>query len=397
VGEWPTVRLGDVADLLAGYPFPSLEFTDNKADPRLLRGDNVGQGALRWDGAKRWPSRRTDGLDDYWLQRDDVILAMDRPWIEAGLKFAAVRDADLPSLLVQRVSRIRGSARLDCRYLKHVIASRSFTDYVLSVQTGTTVPHISAKQILEFKFRLPPIEGQRRIAGILGALDDKIELNRSLCETLEATARALFASIGVSEEDSATSLLGDVADVIDCLHAKKPERRDVGRLLLHLGNIGDDGLLDTSDAYLIDDRDYEVWTSRVEARPGDCLITNVGRVGAVAQVPRGVRAALGRNMTAVRCRTDFPYPTFVLEALRSDIMRAEIERKTDTGTILSALNVRNIPRLQLPPFDRDGVERYEGLARPLRARMEVALAESHALQKTRDALLPMLLSGARTA
>ena len=47
MSEWPTVRLGDVVDLLAGYPFPSAEFTDNQADPRLLRGDNVGQGTLR--------------------------------------------------------------------------------------------------------------------------------------------------------------------------------------------------------------------------------------------------------------------------------------------------------------------------------------------------------------
>ena len=176
---------------------------------------------------------------------------MDRPWIEAGLKFAAVRDGDLPSLLVQRVSRIRGSSRLDSRFLKHVMASRSFTDYILSVQTGTTVPHISARQILDFKFRLPPIDEQRRIAAILGAFDDKIELNRRTSETIERMAHALFeASFGAPETDHAPSVLGDVADVIDCLHAKKPDRRNAGRPLLHLGNIRDDGLLDMSDAYL---------------------------------------------------------------------------------------------------------------------------------------------------
>jgi hypothetical protein len=98
-------------------------------------------------------------------------------------------------------------------------------------------------------------------------------------------------------------------------------------------------------------------------------------------------------MTAVRCHPNFPYPTFLLEALRSDAMRAEIKGKTDAGTILSALNVRNIPRLQLPAFDRDGIEQYERVARPLRARMETVLAENHALRKTRDALLPRLLSG----
>lgn len=295
--------------------------------------------------------------------------------------------------------RIQDPAHLDPGYLYYWLGSADFANQASGLKSQTDMAdYLSLRDLRRVQVPLPAVAEQRRIAGILGALDDKIELNRRTSETLEMMARALFeASFGVLNTDHAPSALGDVADVIDCLHAKKPDRRDVGRPLLHLGNIRDDGLLDMSDSYLIDDRDYQVWTSRVEARPGDCVITNVGRVGAVAQIPLGVSAALGRNMTAVRCRPNFPYPTFLLEALRSDAMRAEIERKTDAGTILSALNVRSIPRLQLPTFDRDGTERYERVARPLRARMELALAESHALRKTRDALLPRLLSGASAA
>ena len=270
--------------------------------------------------------------------------------------------------------------------------ARSLIDSRLNTTVQAT---LNLGDLAELPVLLPPLESRVQIMAHIGGLDDKIELNRRLSETLEKMAQALFeASFGAPETEHAPRVLGDVADVIDCLHSKKPHRRDVGRPLLHLGNIRDDGLLDISDAYLIDDRDYEIWTSRVEARPGDCVITNVGRVGAVAQIPSGVSAALGRNMTAVRCRPDFPYPTFVLEALRSDAMRAEIERKTDAGTILSALNVRNIPTLQMPALDRERIEQYERFARPLRARMETALAENHALRKTRDALLPRLLSGA---
>ena len=82
---------------------------------------------------------------------------MDRPWIEAGLKFSAVRTVDLPALLVQRVARLRGSTRLDTRFLNYVIGCRDFTEHVISVQTGTAVPHISARQIKEFEFLLPPL------------------------------------------------------------------------------------------------------------------------------------------------------------------------------------------------------------------------------------------------
>ena len=192
--EWVTVRLGDVTDLLTGFPFKSDGYVDDDAAPRLLRGDNVAQGALRWDGAKRWPRDPVDDVGNYLLREGDVILAMDRPWIEAGLKYASVRRSDLPSLLVQRVARLRGTDRLDTRFLRYVIGSQAFTDHVLAVLTGTAVPHISGGQIKNFEFPLPPLPEQRAIAHILGTLDDKIELNRRMNETLEAMARSLFKS-----------------------------------------------------------------------------------------------------------------------------------------------------------------------------------------------------------
>lgn len=190
--DWREVSLGDVAGFITGYPFKSQYYTDNAAAPRLIGGDNISQGNLRWKNIRRWPHDMTNGLDDYWLEPGDVVLAMDRPWIEAGLKRAAVGEQDVPSLLVQRTARLRGTNELDTAFLRYVVSSQAFTQYILSVQTGTAVPHISPTQIRAFGFRLPPIEEQRAIAHILGTLDDKIELNRKQNETLEAMARALF-------------------------------------------------------------------------------------------------------------------------------------------------------------------------------------------------------------
>lgn len=190
--EWQEVQLGDVADLMTGYPFKSQHYTDDIDAPRLIGGDNIAQGNLRWDSVRRWPRDMTDGLDDYWLEPGDVVLAMDRPWIEAGLKRAAVGLQDVPSLLIQRTSRLRGTEELDTAFLRYVVGSQAFTQYILSVQTGTAVPHISPAQIRAFSFLLPPPSEQRAIAHILVTLDDKIELNRRRNQTLEAMARALF-------------------------------------------------------------------------------------------------------------------------------------------------------------------------------------------------------------
>jgi type I restriction enzyme S subunit len=117
---------------------------------------------------------------------------MDRPWIEAGLKYASVRRSDLPCLLVQRVARLRGINGLNTDYLRYVIGSPEFTAHVKSITTGVNVPHISGKDIKRFQFALPPTADQRRIASILGAYDDLIEVNRRRIALLEEMARRLF-------------------------------------------------------------------------------------------------------------------------------------------------------------------------------------------------------------
>lgn len=194
--EWTRTTLGGVVNLLTGFPFKSADFSDDPTNPKLLRGDNVVQGAFRWENAKYWPRDRVDGLASYALRAGDVILAMDRPWIEAGLKRAMVRDADLPALLVQRVSRLRAAddGVLDQGFLRYIIDDPAFTDYILAVQTGTSVPHISGAQIKDYEFDLPPLPEQRAIARVLGGSDDKIELNRRMNRTLEDLARGLFRS-----------------------------------------------------------------------------------------------------------------------------------------------------------------------------------------------------------
>jgi type I restriction enzyme, S subunit len=258
------------------------------------------------------------------------------------------------------------------------------------------MPSLNQEIIGRVPLPIPPLPEQRAIAAILGALDDKIELNRHMNQTFEYMARAVFHKWFVDSEEAEgwqETTLGYFADVIDCMHSKKPDRELEGKPLIQLWNILDNGLLDMRDTYFISDKNYKHWISRIEASPGDCVITNTGRVAAIAQIPAGYKAAIGRNMTAIRCKKQFPFPTFLLECLRSDVMRQEIDRKTDVGTILNSLNVRNIPtlRFRLPPNEL--MERFESTVRPVRAMMENNLAQSRTLASLRDTLLPRLMRG----
>jgi type I restriction enzyme, S subunit len=144
---------------------------------------------------KRWPANDTKEYERYQLREGDVVLAMDRPWVKAGLKHATIAADDLPCLLVQRVARLRGGANLDNRFLKLLIDSSQFTSHILGVQTGIGVPHISGQQIKDFEFALPPIADQRRIADNLESLREETQRLASIHERKLAALEALKKSL----------------------------------------------------------------------------------------------------------------------------------------------------------------------------------------------------------
>ncbi len=192
VSEWREVALGEIAEIAVGPAFKSAEFTDDGADVRLLRGVNVGVGAISWSATKYWPSDRAADLERYRVRVGDVILAMDRPWIDAGLKVAAVRSGDVPSLLVQRVARLRARGEVHQPFLRAVVGTNQFAEYLKGVTSGTAVPHISAGDIQRFSLQVPSAATQRRIAAILSTFDELIEINERRIELLEDLARSFY-------------------------------------------------------------------------------------------------------------------------------------------------------------------------------------------------------------
>lgn len=210
--DWRDVRFEDVVELQSGFAFKSKDFLD-EGELRLARGANIGQGSFNWSDTKYLPSDHRDIDDRHRLASGDVLLAMDRPWIAAGLKYAVVRPGDLPALLVQRVARLRARAgQLDQGFLYYLLGSPAFTDYVRSVETGTTIPHISGKQIQGYRVSIPPIEEQRAIAEVLGALDDRSTYLGERVRLAHATILSWYDSLGTSSFPSAP--LGSVIDVV---------------------------------------------------------------------------------------------------------------------------------------------------------------------------------------
>lgn len=190
---WGWVKLGELMESTVGFAFKSTEFVSSGV--RLLRGDNIEPGRLRWSDARYWPLERANEFAELMLAAGEIIIAMDRPVISSGLKVARVRQTDLPSLLVQRVARIKEQLGICTDFAYAAINQNRFVNHCLGHQTGTQLPHISEAQIRSYPIPLCSLAEQKQISSELESkLSEADQLDQTLATALQQ-ADALRQSI----------------------------------------------------------------------------------------------------------------------------------------------------------------------------------------------------------
>jgi type I restriction enzyme S subunit len=190
-GEWREVTLGEIAELVRGVSYrPADLLPDSSNGIPLLRATNIRDGGLDLGDVLFVPPELVQ--PNQMLRRYDVVIAM-----SSGSREAVGRLAQLRQDWIGCVGAFCAVIRADPRgvhpdFLGFVLQSPDFRTHVETHAVGTAIMNLSRERILGFSLKLPPLPEQRAIAHILGTLDDKIELNRRMSETLEAMARALF-------------------------------------------------------------------------------------------------------------------------------------------------------------------------------------------------------------
>lgn len=190
MSEWKTYKLTDICNLVAGFAFKSRDFGSYK--DKVIKIANINppivdiQSLLGVD----MTMYSLDRLEKYKVTKGDYVFAMTGATIG---KLGIVRD-DIEAYINQRVLTFRPNKDIiDKQYLWYILNTYTFEKYILNhIDSDTAQPNISAMSVGGFEISLPPLSEQKRIAGILSALDDKIELNRRINANLEAQAMALY-------------------------------------------------------------------------------------------------------------------------------------------------------------------------------------------------------------
>ncbi len=437
VSEWSVGSVGDFFDLVTGYTFKSSDFFDYGIP--VIKITNVKAGYFSKHQFSYVSPDFLDTISEKIALTDDLLISMSgnrhdgspETWVG---KVALFREEDT-YLINQRVGilRLKRTDGLDARFASFLLSSYGYQQLFIAIATSSGgQANLSSKQILDAPIRYPEISEQRAIAHILGTLDDKIELNRRINETLEEMARALFKSwfvdfdpvrakmegrdpglpkhladlfpdrlvdseLGLIPEGWEVKALEECLDVAKGLSYKGAGLSSDGVPMHNLNSIYEGGGY-KDDGIKYYNSDYQ---PRHVIQSGEVIVANTEQghdrllIGFAAIVPKrfGDNGLFSHHIYRVRPKGSFALtPDFICQLLNTRVMHSTVSGYAN-GTTVNMLpaDALRIPLIVIPPPQI--MTMFSTIAEAARIRQEKFIVDSQTLIALRDALLPKLVSG----
>jgi type I restriction enzyme S subunit len=420
-GEWVQAKVGDVAHRVTKGTTPTTiggRFVD--AGIAFVKVESItDDGRIATEKLAFIDDETNDLLARSTLQEEDVLFTI------AGTigRVARVHRGILPANTNQAVAIVRPNCEVvEPRFLYYVLRDEvrvrhAHTRVVQSVQANFSLAELSSIGI-----PLPPLDEQRAIAHILGTLDDKIELNRRMSETLEAMACVLFKSWFIDFDPVRAKCRGDrpvapmeIADLFpDCLVDSElgeipegwevkplPElidvnpartlRKDEVAPYLDMANMPTRG--HSPDAVI-----ERAFGSGMRFINGDTLVARITPClenGKTAYVDFLRNDQVGWGSTEyIVLRPKPPLPVeFAYCLARSDRFRDFAIQSMTGSSGRQRVPPESLAHFQLVAASELVAEAFGQLIKPLFVRASAATEEGRILAVLRDALLPKLISG----
>ena len=241
-------RLGDIADIQTG-PFGSQLHNKDYADKGspIVTVEHLGDRHFTTQNLPLVSDTDKARLSKYILSEGDIVFSR----VGSVDRCSYVSKAEEGWMFSGRCLRVRCSSKAYPLYVYYYFCLESIKQYIRNVAVGATMPSINTQIMSEIPISLPPLEEQRRIAGILGAIDDKIENNRRINTNLELQAQALFDEWFISNISHLgtynKAYLTDIANYLNGLAMQKfrPLEGEIGIPVLKIKELGQ-GVCDES-------------------------------------------------------------------------------------------------------------------------------------------------------
>jgi type I restriction enzyme S subunit len=246
------------------------------------------------------------------------------------------------------------SQRVDRSYLAHFLRQPAMVEFASSRSTGANLPRLSPKSLAEFPIPLPPLEEQRRIAGILDQADALRRLRTRALDKLNTLGQAIFHEMFgdpvSNNRDWPTAELGVAGIMVsDGNYAEKYPKAsdfvDSGVPFVRANNIAN-GTVSSADLRFISEEKHAL-LKKGHLEANDVLITTRGKIGNVAIVPPQFHDAnINAQLVLLRCTGRALRPRFLMHLLAQPSTQRVFE-KIQTGVALKQLPVKRLKALEI--------------------------------------------------
>lgn len=395
--RWPSERLERVAEVVMGQSPPGHTYNERGEGLPFYQGVR--------DFGERFPSRRVYCSEPTRAaEQGDILFSVRAPIgkVNRSVEHCAIG---------RGVAAIRGRRPQDTTFIEFALRSMAH-QWVVLEGGGSVFGAAKRSDLLGLEVPWPPEPVRRTIAATLESLDDKIELNRRMADTLDEIAKTLFRTWFVEPAGRAWPSGGEglpegwkverIGEHVDAV-------RGLSYSSANLGEPGE-GLPMHNLNSISFARGYQPsglkWfmgphKDRNRAVAGELLVANVDVtqnlevIGSPAIVPLrfGDDSVFSADLFRVDLKAGAPLTVRYLYMLLRDPRFHRIVVGFANGTTVNHLpsDALSVPRIVVPP--RDLVDQFDKVVRPMLERRDELESESDTLREIRDTLLPPLLDG----
>ena len=376
----------------------------------FLRAGQMSDSHISFEGVERFRSELAPRLQNKLSQPGDTVITT-KGNSTGRTSFVT---ATMPTFVYSphlSYWRSRNTNQLENGFLRYWSRSSEFQDQLDGMSESTDMaPYLSLTDQRRLKITVPKISTQRAIAKVLGALDEKIELNRRMNKSLEELAQSVFRSWFVDFDPVTAKAAGRQPFGLDPANAALfPSEfqdselgpipkgwcvSDVGRFAMNHDSLrvpikesertagpfpyyGASGIVDHVDRFIFDGEFLLVAEDRENLRT--CKTPIAFRATGKFWVNNHAHVITGPSIGGTR---------FLLLTLQNTDISGYL-----TGSTMPKLSQQNMNRIKLVVPTADLIEKFEQLTTPLFAKIDANTANSDGLTTAREAMLPPLLSG----
>jgi len=284
----------------------------------------------------------------------------------------------------------------DADFLYYLVCSPFVRNPAIKSMVGSSGrQRVQVDVVADLNVKVPAIEEQRKIGGILKALDDKIELNNKINNNLEQQIEAVLLSF-IENTNSNDVKLGDYLYIkgrIGWKGLKKEEYLEHSDYRIINGESLTKAGIDWSKAgYISQARYYE--SPEIMLQSGDILLSKDGTIGKIGYIDSlSTPTTVASGIFVIRnLQPNIISTTFIYYLLKSRLFTAFIAARTE-GSVIPHLYQKDFMQFEFPLPDKEEMANFEELTAPMFSLIVSNLNENDRLMRIRDSLLPRLMSG----